>query len=117
MPDITPEEVRHLADLARIDLTDHELAGLTGDLDRILDAVAVVSRVATPDVPATSHPLPLTNVFREDVPGATLTPDEALSDAPDRDGDFFRVPSILGNGTGAQSTGAQTAGESGEAAK
>jgi aspartyl-tRNA(Asn)/glutamyl-tRNA(Gln) amidotransferase subunit C len=55
-----------------------------------------VREVATPDVPATSHPVPLGMVTREDVPGATLTPEQALAGAPERDGDFFKVSSILG---------------------
>ncbi|GMA91911.1 hypothetical protein GCM10025869_24400 [Homoserinibacter gongjuensis] len=62
----------------------------------IVDAVATVTEVATPDVPATSHPIALGTVTRPDVVGRTLTPEEALSGAPERDGDFFKVTSILG---------------------
>ena len=96
MSEITPEVVSHLANLARIDLTDAEIERLTGELGHIVDSVAKVSEVATPDVPATSHPIPLGMVTRPDVVGATLTPDQVLAGAPERDGDFFKVSSILG---------------------
>ncbi|KAB1645660.1 MULTISPECIES: Asp-tRNA(Asn)/Glu-tRNA(Gln) amidotransferase subunit GatC [unclassified Pseudoclavibacter] len=96
MAEISRDEVAHLASLSRIALSEAELDELTPQLEQILEAVASVNEVATPDVPATSHPIPLTNVFRPDVVGETLSPDEALSDAPDRDGNSFRVPSILG---------------------
>jgi len=96
MSEITPEVVTHLASLARIALTDDEIARLTGELATIVDSVAKVSEVATPDVVATSHPIPLGTVMRADVPGETLTADQALSGAPERDGDRFRVSAILG---------------------
>lgn len=95
MSEITAEQVAHLANLARIDLSPEEIANLTHDLGQIVDSVAKVSEVATPDVPATSHPMPLTNVFREDVVVPSLTVEQALSGAPDHDGDKFRVPAIL----------------------
>ena len=96
MSEITPEVVSHLAHLARIELTDAEIERLTGELGQIVDSVAKVSEVATPDVPATSHPVQLGMVTRADVVGATLTPDQVLAGAPERDGDFFKVTSILG---------------------
>ena len=96
MSEITPEVVRHLAHLARIGLTDEEVERMTGELGQIVDAVATVRSVATPDVPATSHPIALGNVLRPDVVGETLTPEQALAGAPERDGDFFKVTSILG---------------------
>ncbi len=73
MPDITRDEVAHLADLARIDLSDAELDHLAPQLSVILESVASISDVAADDVPPTSHALPLTNVFRDDValPGLT----------------------------------------------
>ncbi|WP_207457127.1 Asp-tRNA(Asn)/Glu-tRNA(Gln) amidotransferase subunit GatC [Desertivibrio insolitus] len=96
MSEITPEQVAHLANLARIDLTEDEIAKLTGELGAIVDSVAKVSEVATPDVPATSHPIPLQNVWRPDEIGDVLTPEEALAGAPERDGDRFKVSAILG---------------------
>lgn len=95
MSEITAEQVAHLANLARIDLSPQEITNLTADLGQIVDAVAKVTEVATPDVPATSHPMPLTNIFRPDVVVPSLTVEQALSGAPDHDGDKFRVPAIL----------------------
>jgi aspartyl-tRNA(Asn)/glutamyl-tRNA(Gln) amidotransferase subunit C len=96
VPDITPEVVSHLAHLARIALTDDEITKLTGELGQIVESVAKVSAVATPDVPATSHPIPLGMVTREDVVGQTLTPEQALSGAPEHELGQFKVSSILG---------------------
>ncbi|WEO75875.1 Asp-tRNA(Asn)/Glu-tRNA(Gln) amidotransferase subunit GatC [Cryobacterium sp. SO2] len=95
MSEITAEQVAHLANLARIDLSSAEIDRLTIELGQIVDSVAKVAEVATPDVPATSHPMPLTNVFRDDVVVPSLSVDQALSGAPDRAGDKFRVPAIL----------------------
>jgi len=95
MSEITAEQVAHLANLARIDLSSAEIDRLTVELGQIVDSVAKVAQVATPDVPATSHPMPLTNVFRDDVVVPSLSVDQALSGAPDRAGDKFRVPAIL----------------------
>jgi aspartyl-tRNA(Asn)/glutamyl-tRNA(Gln) amidotransferase subunit C len=94
--EITPEVVTHLAHLARIGLTDDEITRLTGELGQIVDSVAKVSQVATADVPATSHPIPLGTVTREDVVGETLTTEQALSGAPARELGQFKVSSILG---------------------
>ena len=96
MSEITPELVRHLGVLARIKLSDEEVERLTGELDVIVDNIAKVQAVATPDVPATSHPLPLANVFRPDVPQPPLSITEVLLNAPDADDDRFRVTAILG---------------------
>jgi aspartyl-tRNA(Asn)/glutamyl-tRNA(Gln) amidotransferase subunit C len=96
MPDITSEQVAHLANLARIALTPDEIEKLTGELVQIVESVAKVAEVATPDVPATSHPIPLENVSRPDVVGPTLTQEQALAGAPDSDGARFRVTAILG---------------------
>ncbi len=96
MSEITTDVVSHLANLARIALTAEEIEKLTGELGAIVDSVAKVSEVATPDVPATSHPIPLVNVFRADLPGVTLTTEEALAGAPEHDGSRFKVSAILG---------------------
>ncbi|MDJ0322286.1 Asp-tRNA(Asn)/Glu-tRNA(Gln) amidotransferase subunit GatC [Cryobacterium sp. PH31-AA6] len=95
MSEITAEQVAHLANLARIDLSPEEINRLTTELGQIVDSVAKVAEVATPDVPATSHPMPLTNVFRPDTVVPSLTVEQALSGAPDHDGDKFKVPAIL----------------------
>ncbi|KQR43820.1 aspartyl-tRNA(Asn)/glutamyl-tRNA(Gln) amidotransferase subunit C [Frigoribacterium sp. PvP120] len=96
MSEITREQVQHLAGLARIALTPDEIETMTRELGHIVDNVAKVAEVATDDVPATSHPIPLENVFRPDVVGETLTVEQALSGAPDHDGSRFRVTAILG---------------------
>lgn len=95
-PEFTPELIRHLANLARIGLDETEIQRLTGELGTIVEAVRRVQQVATPDVPATSHPIPLGTVTRPDVAGETLTPAAALAGAPERDGDRFKVSAILG---------------------
>ncbi|HEY8914055.1 MULTISPECIES: Asp-tRNA(Asn)/Glu-tRNA(Gln) amidotransferase subunit GatC [Lacisediminihabitans] len=93
---ITNDVVAHLANLSRIALTPEEIEKLTGELGVILDAINKVQEVATADVPATSHPIPLVNVFRPDVIGDTLSAEEALSGAPEHDGSRFKVSAILG---------------------
>lgn len=96
MSTLSRDEVARVAALARIDLTPAELDRLAGELDVIVESVARVSEVATPDVPATSHPLPLTNVFRADEPVAPLDRDEVLAHAPAAQDGKFLVPQILG---------------------
>jgi aspartyl-tRNA(Asn)/glutamyl-tRNA(Gln) amidotransferase subunit C len=100
MPDATPvisvADVQHLAGLARIALQPGEIEHLAGELNQIVESVRKVQEVATPDVPATSHPLPLVNVLRPDVVGDVLTQEQVLSGAPDQADGRFRVPAILG---------------------
>ncbi len=88
--------MRHLGVLARIQLSDEEVERLTGQLDVIVDNIAKVSAVATPDVPATSHPIALQNVFRPDEVGDQLTLAQVLQNAPDAADGRFRVTAILG---------------------
>ena len=97
MPDITRDEVRHLADLARIELDDAELDHLAPQLSVILESVASISQVADEDLPPTSHPIPVTNVFRPDVVRPSLTAEQALSGAPAVEQQRFLVPRILGD--------------------
>jgi aspartyl-tRNA(Asn)/glutamyl-tRNA(Gln) amidotransferase subunit C len=96
MPEISAEQVAHLANLARIALTEEEIEHLTAELGQIMQAVEKVGEVATPDVPPTSHPIPMQNVYRDDVVGATLTTEQALAGAPEADGSRFVVSAILG---------------------
>ena len=88
--------MRHLGVLARIQRDDDEVRRLTGQLSVIVDNIAKVSEVATPDVPATSHPIPLENVFRPDVVGDMLKVEQVLQNAPDQADGRFRVTAILG---------------------
>jgi aspartyl-tRNA(Asn)/glutamyl-tRNA(Gln) amidotransferase subunit C len=94
--EITPELVRHLGVLARIQLNDDEVTRLTGQLGAIVDNIAKVSEVVTDDVVATSHPVPLANVFRPDEVGETLSHEQVLQNAPDAADGRFRVTAILG---------------------
>lgn len=95
MSAISPADVAYLAGLARIDLEDSERDRLVGQLDVILDAVAQVTDAVGPDVPATSHPMPLTNVFRDDEVRPGLDAEQALAGAPVAEQQRFRVPRIL----------------------
>ena len=93
---LTPADVARLGALARVRLTEEELVNLAPQLDVILASVARVTEVAGADVPPTSHALPLTNVFREDVVTASLPPEDVLAAAPSTEDGRFRVPRILG---------------------
>jgi len=96
MSSLSRDEVANLARLARIEMSEEELVSLASEFTVILEAVARVQEVAGADVPPTSHPLPLRNVFRPDVTTPSLTPEEALSGAPASEEQRFRVPQILG---------------------
>jgi aspartyl-tRNA(Asn)/glutamyl-tRNA(Gln) amidotransferase subunit C len=89
---ITREEVLHVAGLAWLALTDEEIERLTEELAAILDAVGIVSELDLTDVPPTSHPLDLVNVWAEDVPHEPLPLDEVLANAPEAEEGAFRVP-------------------------
>ena len=95
MPEITREQVAHLARLSRLALDDTELDALVGELDVILTAVARVGEVAAADVPPTSHAVPLVNVTRPDVVVASLSREDVLAGAPAAEDGRFRVPRIL----------------------
>jgi aspartyl-tRNA(Asn)/glutamyl-tRNA(Gln) amidotransferase subunit C len=92
---ISRAEVAHLAHLARLAVTEPELATFAGQLDVILQAVARVGEVAADDIPPTSHAVPLTNVLRADEPAPCLPRQDALAGAPDPVEGRFRVPRIL----------------------
>lgn len=94
--EITAETVQHLAGLARIALTSQEIATLTLELDSILANIAKVSEVASADVDATSHPIPISNVTRADEIADVLTQQQALANAPESAQGMFRVAAILG---------------------
>jgi aspartyl-tRNA(Asn)/glutamyl-tRNA(Gln) amidotransferase subunit C len=93
---ITRAEVVHVAQLARLALTDAEIEVLTGELAAILEHAAQVSALDTAGVPPTAHPLPLVNVLRADEVRPSLPRDEVLDAAPAAEDGRFRVPRILG---------------------
>ena len=95
MTAIDRAHVQHVAGLARIALTDDELDRFTGQLQVILAAIEELNDVDTSDVPASASVLPLENVMREDVPRPSLPVEVVLAQAPDREGDLFRVQASL----------------------
>ena len=92
MAGISKDEVLKVARLARLELTEDEVAKFQEQLSAILDAVSKVSELDLSDVPPTAHPLEIQNAWAEDTLVPSLPHDDVFSNAPDRDGDLFRVP-------------------------
>ena len=95
MSKITAADVRKVANLARLDLREEKIATYTGQLERILDYVAQLESVDTEGVPPTTRAVEVVNVTRDDVVTPTDVREQLLNEAPQREGDFFRVPKIL----------------------
>ncbi|HVM19538.1 MAG TPA: Asp-tRNA(Asn)/Glu-tRNA(Gln) amidotransferase subunit GatC [Egibacteraceae bacterium] len=93
---LSTDDVRHVARLARLALTDEEVDSLGAQLSDILAYAEKVGEVATSDVPPTSHPYPLRNVWRDDEPRPSLPPAEAIATAPQAEDGRFHVPRIVG---------------------
>ena len=91
---ISEEQVRHVASLARLGLTDEEVREMGGQLDAILDSIEKIRELDLTDTPPTANPLNLSNVLRPDEPRPELSRDEALAPAPDAVDDLFAVPRI-----------------------
>ena len=91
---ISEEQVRHIADLARLGLADDEIEKMGGQLDAILDSIGKIQELDLADVPPTANPLDLSNVLRSDEPRPELSQEQALSQAPERVDDLFAVPRI-----------------------
>jgi aspartyl-tRNA(Asn)/glutamyl-tRNA(Gln) amidotransferase subunit C len=89
---ISRDEVLHVARLARLELTDEEVERFTEQLSAILEAVAKVSELDLSAVEPTAHPLDLVNVWAQDEPRPSIPLDDALTNAPDREAGFFKVP-------------------------
>jgi aspartyl-tRNA(Asn)/glutamyl-tRNA(Gln) amidotransferase subunit C len=89
---ITRDEVLHVARLARLELSDDDVAKFQEQLSDILEAVSKVSELDLSDVPPTAHPLEIANAWAEDVPRDCLPLDDVFANAPDRGGDYFRTP-------------------------
>ncbi len=98
---ISEAEVRKVAKLARLELSDAEVAEFTGQLSAILEYVEKMNELDTDGVEPLAHCLPISNVWREDDVSESLGTEAALANAPERDGAFFKVPRILEGGTGA----------------
>jgi aspartyl-tRNA(Asn)/glutamyl-tRNA(Gln) amidotransferase subunit C len=92
---ITRREVEHVARLARLELTEDEKETMTRQLDSILGYMEKLNELDTSQVEPTSHVIPMVNVMREDEVRPSLSPEDALANAPDREDAFFRVPRII----------------------
>ena len=92
---LSADQVRWVAHLARLQLSDAEVADITRQLGAILDYVNQLQQVPTDGVAPLAHPLPIQNVFRADEPAPSLPVEQALANAPDRRGDFYAVPAVL----------------------
>ena len=93
---LTRADVEHVAYLARLGLTPDELARLEGQLNHILDQYAKLAELDTDAIPPTAQTIELENILREDVARPSMPPEDVLANAPQRAGDFFVVPAILG---------------------
>lgn len=92
---ISRDDVEHVAYLARLGLTEEEKDRLAQQLSNILEAMQTIARVDTSAIPPTAQVIPLRNVMREDEPRPSVSVDEALRNAPRREGDYFLVPPVL----------------------
>jgi aspartyl-tRNA(Asn)/glutamyl-tRNA(Gln) amidotransferase subunit C len=93
---ITPDDVRHVAKLARLDLDEQHLAKYSTQLESILEYVAKIGEVDISGVEPMAHAVPLANVLRDDVAEPGLPLDKVLQNAPESDGAFFKVPKVIG---------------------
>jgi len=98
---IDEQQVRHIGMLSRLELTDEEVRLFSEQLSQILAYFEKLQELDTQDVEPTAHALPINNVFREDEPGEPFDPDTALANAPEREANFFRVPKVLDQDSGA----------------
>jgi aspartyl-tRNA(Asn)/glutamyl-tRNA(Gln) amidotransferase subunit C len=94
-PRLSPEEVRHLAVLCRLGLSQEDIESLQHKLSDILENFQVLNQVDTTDVPPTGHSVALVNVMRDDETIAPMPKDDTLSNAPLREDDFFRVKAVM----------------------
>jgi aspartyl-tRNA(Asn)/glutamyl-tRNA(Gln) amidotransferase subunit C len=101
MANLSRADVEHVAQLARLGLTEDEWARLQGQLNHVLDQYAVLATLDTEQIPPTAQTIELANILREDVVQPSLAVDDALANAPQRSGDHFVVPAILGGEGGA----------------
>jgi aspartyl-tRNA(Asn)/glutamyl-tRNA(Gln) amidotransferase subunit C len=92
---LTVADVQKVAKLARLEMAEADLATMADQLNRILEYVDQLSTVNTDGVEPLAHPLPVQNIFREDVPKESLPLDAALQNAPNRLGEFFGVPAVF----------------------
>ena len=101
MASLSRADVEHVAHLARLGLGEAELARLEGQLNHILDQYTILTTLDTEHIPPTAQTIALANILRDDVVQPSLAVDDALANAPERSGDHFVVPAILGGDGGA----------------
>ncbi len=92
---VTREDVRYIAELARLRFSEEEEEQLATEMNRILEYMDKLNELDTSEVPPMSHVLDLYDVFRPDIPQQRITREEALKNAPDTDGEYFRVPKVI----------------------
>ena len=92
---ISSADVAYVAKLAHLSFDDEQAQDMAGKLGSILEYMQQLNGIDTTGVELTTHVLPISNVFREDIPGEQLSNEEALSNAPEREDNYFRVPRIL----------------------
>jgi aspartyl/glutamyl-tRNA(Asn/Gln) amidotransferase C subunit len=92
---VNPDLVRHIARLSRIELTESQMAAFSRQLASILVYFDKLKELDTANVEPMAHAVERTNVLADDVPRPSLTPEQALANAPQRDGDFFKVPKVI----------------------
>ena len=98
---LSEADVRHVAKLSRLKLTDDEIAHLTTELGQVLGYIGKLNELDVTDVEPMAHPTDMTNKFRKDIPTPGLPNEDVLRNAPDADPPFFKVPKVIGDGSGA----------------
>lgn len=101
MAEVTPETVRHVALLSRLELSETEIETFARDMTNILGYVDKLSELDVANIEPTSHSLKLSNVFREDVVKPSLSNEDALANAPESEDGYFKVPAVLQESGGA----------------
>ncbi|BCB95810.1 aspartyl/glutamyl-tRNA(Asn/Gln) amidotransferase subunit C [Dissulfurispira thermophila] len=92
---ITTEDVKHIARLSRLYLSDDEIETFSGQLSSIIEYVEQLNSLDTDNIEPTSHVIPLNNVMRDDIPSVSLSVGDAIKNAPDSTEKFYRVPKII----------------------
>lgn len=100
-PKITEADVRHVAKLSRLRLSDDEISAYTTQLSHVLDYISKLNELDVEGVEPMAHAADITNALRDDEPTPGLTPEQALANAPASYPPFFKVPKVLGEGSGA----------------
>lgn len=98
---LTEEQVRHVAKLSRLRLEPEEVSSMAHQLSHVLGYISKLNELDVADVEPMAHAMELTNVLREDIPEPGLPVEDILANAPEQDTPFFKVPKVIGDGSGA----------------